>query len=205
MIRTVDRDSKRAALVEVAAACFAKSGYDGTSMSDVAMAAGISKGSLYDYFADKEDLFYAVFEWFEQQLAQVIAIQTAPEGPIIQQIERSVEAVASSLVQNIALYPVYLEVWAAAARTGTRARFSQAMQALYAGYRQELATRLRAGQEAGEIKLEADTDSLAAALVGAIEGLMLQYWFDQSIDVQQSVRTFLRVLFDGLSTKQAPS
>jgi AcrR family transcriptional regulator len=50
MARVVDRDAKRLQLVAAAAACFANSGYDGTSMNDVAVAAGVSKGTLYDYF-----------------------------------------------------------------------------------------------------------------------------------------------------------
>ncbi len=31
-------------------------------MEDVASAAAVSKGSLYDYFENKADLFYPVFE-----------------------------------------------------------------------------------------------------------------------------------------------
>jgi len=39
---------------------FAKKGFDGTRMEDIAAAAGLAKGTLYLYFKNKEDLFYAI-------------------------------------------------------------------------------------------------------------------------------------------------
>jgi TetR/AcrR family transcriptional repressor of uid operon len=39
---------------------FAKNGFDRTRMEDIATAAGLAKGTLYLYFKNKEDLFYAI-------------------------------------------------------------------------------------------------------------------------------------------------
>jgi AcrR family transcriptional regulator len=39
---------------------FAKNGFDRTRMEDIAGAAGLAKGTLYLYFKNKEDLFYAI-------------------------------------------------------------------------------------------------------------------------------------------------
>jgi TetR/AcrR family transcriptional repressor of uid operon len=39
---------------------FAKDGFDRTRMEDIARAAGLAKGTLYLYFKNKEDLFYAI-------------------------------------------------------------------------------------------------------------------------------------------------
>lgn len=39
---------------------FAKKGFDRTRMEDIAAAAGLAKGTLYLYFKNKEDLFYAI-------------------------------------------------------------------------------------------------------------------------------------------------
>ncbi|MEM9491158.1 MAG: helix-turn-helix domain-containing protein, partial [Myxococcota bacterium] len=48
---------KRARIVEAATAEFARRGYDGASLSRIVTALGIAKGSLYQYFAGKLDLF----------------------------------------------------------------------------------------------------------------------------------------------------
>ena len=43
-----------------AAKNFAKKGYTGTSLKDIALTAKVSKGGLYHHFSNKEDLFFAV-------------------------------------------------------------------------------------------------------------------------------------------------
>lgn len=48
---------KRAQILEGARQVFRAKGYDGASMGDIARAAGVSKGTLYVYFASKEALF----------------------------------------------------------------------------------------------------------------------------------------------------
>lgn len=51
---------KRAQIIEGARTVFLERGFDGASMGDIARAAGVSKGTLYVYFKNKEDLFGAV-------------------------------------------------------------------------------------------------------------------------------------------------
>src|SRR5436305_2055930 len=48
---------KREAILAAATAAFLRSGYLGTSMDEIAAAAGVSKQTVYKQFADKERLF----------------------------------------------------------------------------------------------------------------------------------------------------
>ncbi|MBS0473428.1 MAG: TetR/AcrR family transcriptional regulator [Proteobacteria bacterium] len=48
-------------VLDQAAKLFGQSGYDGTSMRDVANAVGMLHGSLYYHYPSKEDLFLAVY------------------------------------------------------------------------------------------------------------------------------------------------
>jgi AcrR family transcriptional regulator len=60
---TADEESaKRRQIVDGARAVFLASGFDAASMNDIARAAGVSKGTLYVYFANKEELFEAIVE-----------------------------------------------------------------------------------------------------------------------------------------------
>ncbi|MCX5495451.1 TetR/AcrR family transcriptional regulator [Kaistia dalseonensis] len=49
--------AKRAQIMQGARQVFLEKGFDGASMNDIARAAGVSKGTLYVYFEDKERLF----------------------------------------------------------------------------------------------------------------------------------------------------
>ena len=55
----LDRDSRREAILDVAAEVFMESGYSAASMSMIAARVGGSKGTLYNYFKCKQDLFAA--------------------------------------------------------------------------------------------------------------------------------------------------
>ena len=51
---------KRQAIVDAATTTFLRNGYRGTSMDEVAAAAGVSKQTVYKHFADKERLFVEI-------------------------------------------------------------------------------------------------------------------------------------------------
>ena len=63
-----EETSKRRQILEGARKVFMDLGFDGASMGEIARAAGVSKGTLYVYFADKSRLFEAIVEeeTFEQ-------------------------------------------------------------------------------------------------------------------------------------------
>ena len=57
----IDKDSaKRQQIIEGARAVFLAQGFDAASMNDIARTAGVSKGTLYVYFENKEQLFQAI-------------------------------------------------------------------------------------------------------------------------------------------------
>ena len=56
------RDERRDGILDVARDCFLADGYAGTSMSSIAARLGGSKGTLYNYFKSKEELFEAVMQ-----------------------------------------------------------------------------------------------------------------------------------------------
>jgi AcrR family transcriptional regulator len=54
---------KKAKIIKAAITIFSQTGYTGTRIAEVARAAGIGKGTIYEYFRSKEDLFFATFEY----------------------------------------------------------------------------------------------------------------------------------------------
>jgi AcrR family transcriptional regulator len=69
-VRAADYDLKAKAILDSAAALFAKVGYPNAKMQDIAKACGASKSMLYHYFPTKDDL---LFDMLEEHLEKVIA------------------------------------------------------------------------------------------------------------------------------------
>ncbi len=74
------REARRAQLIDAAAATFLRSGYEKTSMDEIAQTAGVSRLILYRNFGSKEDLYRQVL----RQL--LVDLGTAFEGLSFEQV-----------------------------------------------------------------------------------------------------------------------
>jgi AcrR family transcriptional regulator len=70
--KAAQSEATRAKLVKVARRLFAKRGYSAVGTEDVVKKAGVTRGALYHQFEDKKDLFRAVFEQVESEVAEGI-------------------------------------------------------------------------------------------------------------------------------------
>ncbi len=70
--RSAGFDEQRELIVACAAALFARRGYPGTSMNEIAEAAGLSKATLYHYGADKYALLVAIAEGHVARLEALV-------------------------------------------------------------------------------------------------------------------------------------
>ena len=78
-VRADDYDIKKQSILDSAAALFAKKGFDGATMIDVANACGASKSHLYHYFPAKEDLLFAIVQvHITEQAAELTEIVELP-------------------------------------------------------------------------------------------------------------------------------
>ncbi|MBU4229542.1 MAG: TetR/AcrR family transcriptional regulator [Desulfurivibrionaceae bacterium] len=71
---------KRESIVRTAAAEFAEQGYQRASLNNIVKQLGISKGSLYQYFDNKEALFLHVFDHFTLQVKQYVKASVTGNG-----------------------------------------------------------------------------------------------------------------------------
>jgi AcrR family transcriptional regulator len=193
-----DRELKRERLVVAAAQIFATRGYRNATMDEVAQAAGTAKGTLYLYFKDKESLFFAVFEWLTAQSIGRSSTVNREDLPAPQRLYALAEGAAHFMAENREWFPLTLEVWAAGGSTDSRERFATALREMYAQYRVVIADIIRTGQERNELRADLDADALGAVLTGAMDGLLLQCWFDPELDPLPLLRSFFDPLLRGM-------
>ena len=202
MIRQSRKQKRRDQIITAAAKVFARRGFSGTLMADIAEKAGIGKGTLYEYFNSKEDLFFAVFEWFVRATeAEAKVSISALGGSASQRLEALNDSLMTSWIEMRELFSLVMEFWSASASSQMRERFRQAFRQGYSDFRQIVSGLIRDGIERGEFRSDVDAESVAAALVGTWDALLLQAWFDEKFDPLNTARGFMAVLIKGLTTE----
>jgi AcrR family transcriptional regulator len=79
-------DATRTALVAAARVLFTDHGYAATSTTEIVERAGVTRGALYHHFAAKDDLFRAVFEQLEAEVAEEVAHRALTGADAIDQL-----------------------------------------------------------------------------------------------------------------------
>jgi AcrR family transcriptional regulator len=83
---------RRRQLLDVSLEVFAKRGFHGTSMAEVAEAAGVTKPVLYQHFGSKRDLYLQLLDDVGQRLLEEVQKATASAGGPRQQVASGFEA-----------------------------------------------------------------------------------------------------------------
>jgi AcrR family transcriptional regulator len=92
-MRTID-PTRRQQILDTAARLFDKRRYHEVRMEDLAVKAGVAKGTLYRYFDDKEDLYLALLvsaiDRFYQEIVAALTTVACPEEKVRVFLNRSV-------------------------------------------------------------------------------------------------------------------
>jgi len=151
-------DAKRAEIMETARSEFMSSGYNATSMSTIAAKVGGSKGTLYNHFRSKEELFSAIIcEDCSNTLETMFDIvANAPT------VDSALRELGKALVAKLLSPESLTLLWLIAAESQ---RFPELGHTFYdSGPREgakRIANTLKAAMERGELR-EADPEIAAA-------------------------------------------
>lgn len=115
-LRDEQKALTRRRLLDSAEAVFARSGFHGASVDELAREAGATTGALYSHFASKEDLFLALFE---ERIATDVGdySQIVAEGITLEEQTRGVgDRWMAILHERPDYFPLLIEFWAYAIR-----------------------------------------------------------------------------------------
>lgn len=173
-----------AAILEASAHVLEVHGFEGATTARIAAKAGVSVGSLYQYFGTKESVFDALTAELIERLLLAAAPVVAEEGG---RVEERVERALEAGFRVIAPYPTVLRQLAAATGTAFEARLS-----VFRLHAIELVGALLAGSDDG---LDAGEAAIRARMVvNASEGIVLNLTRDDDAAriARESSRMFAR-------------
>ena len=170
-------EDKKNAILEAARAEFSENGYADASQNRIIEAAGISKGALYYYFDDKNDLFVTVLKHQFLGLAEAVRIEHAKSA------EDFWSQVATSLVrvyELVATTPESMALARAAIRCFARHEVPPGLQAILEDTQRVVEEVVTEGQRVAAVRTDLPTGLLASILMKIGEGSDL--WFAEHMD-----------------------
>lgn len=177
-------------IIETTSGIFNTKGYAGTSMSDITEATGLTKGSIYGNFENKEEVALCVFDYNHDKVSDAIKqrmdkVKTYHDklmvyAQVYDQYMRGVFPKGGCPILNTAIEADdtngLLKARAAKAVTGWKKKIEDLMQA---------------GVEAGEFKAGFDHNQIALSIIALIEGGIM---IAKTTDSQSNLDTVLKTV-----------
>jgi AcrR family transcriptional regulator len=164
----------RQRLLDAAAAEFAAKGLEGARVDDISLAAGLAKGTIYNYFDSKNDVFRSVIEQWSKRISDVREV--LPEDRPIR------EQLMSFLTADMQVTGE-MEEFAKTAFREVLTAPPGAMSELVPEYDPvdiEIEKVIARAQTAGELRSDRAAQELARFFVSLMNGFLLEHWFPKS-------------------------
>jgi len=187
--RSARLENGRRDLTDVAIDCFARYGYQATSIDRIAKSAGLTKGAIYYHFKDKEDLLFAAVKnrvgQFERRVAAAVTPVTDAVAALRSLARICLEHATKS---NHRRFIVTLMIEA----LDNNARLSAQFQEMMRRFRTFLRGIIEAGQAQGTLRLDVDATTAATVYAGAVMGAEIQYYQDpEAVDLERTLNLFV--------------
>lgn len=188
----------REQLLNAGVAALHSKGFNGCGVQEITGAAGVPKGSFYNYFESKEAFSAEVLEHYWEQGAQKnLAVLSDESIPALVRLktyfsQRADVHAAGHYERGCMIGNLATEV------TGQSRLVRDRLAGLFAGWVRVVGNCVREAQQNGEIDGEMDPMTLAAFLVNAWQGAVMRAKVDRD---STSLDQFMEVVFSQLLAK----
>ncbi|HEX4402632.1 MAG TPA: helix-turn-helix domain-containing protein [Galbitalea sp.] len=169
--------AKREEILRTALEVFAKQGYRGTSLRELADAVNLSQAGLLHYFDSKEELF-----------AEILRVRDETDRAAYSSAGSGVDTMLAVIRHNSAvpgLVQLYATISSAATEPSHPAH--EFFVERYRLLREAFADSARERQLAGELDANLDPAKVAAVMLAVADGMQVQWLLDADLDMAEHV------------------
>jgi len=191
-------DEKRKRILEASIVEFSEKGYEGASMNKVVESAGISKGSLFNYFQTKSSLFLYVYELALKQVKSYLreVRDKTSQDPFFQRLEKIMYAGVKFINDHHRLARIYFHLLYTSDAPRSRDILNRIRQ-LSAHYLSEI---IQEGIHRGEVNPELKLEQAVFLIDSSLNQFLYHYHTSSGqVDVQEWVEGLMSVFRRGLA------
>jgi TetR/AcrR family transcriptional regulator, cholesterol catabolism regulator len=161
---------RREELLAVACRIFAKKGFDGASLQDIADEFGVLKGSLFHYIQSKDDLLYEIIESVYAGAQTAVWANAVQDGPAVERLRRVIIAYVDYISHHLDEVTVWLHDFKALPEPQR-----ESIRRYEERDRRQLLELIDRAQREGGIRSDVDPSLASLALLGSMN--WVHRWF----------------------------
>ena len=204
--KIVDKKQKSKEIAQAALKLFSLKGYAATSVGQIAKAASIGKGTVYEYFQAKEDIFIAaIMEWmafFEVQLSERIKEIKDPAARLHAVAETNMELADPADPADLRLSLEFLQH--SMLENGVLYKHRYLIKDMHAGMRKIVVDTLLDGISKGVFRSEIarDAEKIAINLLSYIDGISLHNILSKNyFNLKEQIDFYMKNLIHEISAE----
>ena len=175
--------ARRQQILDAARVAFIRDGFHATSMQDIQRESGLSAGAIYLYFKSKNEIVTGIAAEILDTVGRAFEPQEGsvpPNGPG-DLIDRVLDT-ADGLNESRADFSIAVQIWAEAQRDPA---LREAALGLFGTVRSRVLAVLTGFQDRGVIDAGTDLDGLTMAIIGLVQGYIVQRSLRLPVDREQ--------------------
>lgn len=195
--KQLQSEQTRQQIIDTAARLFASRGFHGTSMSDLASAAGLTKGAFYHHFESKEALFFAVVQSVREKWGKAVGYDVLQAQDALDQMMVLLDKHARLLRKEPTLCLVMHGL--TAEMEDANPTFLEALHSVYQEMIAFIEGLLKNGQARQQVRDDIDARLTAINIVGLLRGVSCFGVLEaMGLDCTIVINALKPVLLDGL-------
>jgi AcrR family transcriptional regulator len=167
-------------------------GYEGTSMNDIAEAAGLTKAGIYHYIRGKEELLFEIMTYAMDNLEQRVIAPAQEIADAEQRLRKIVEGHTTSLLEGVGAITIVLEE--TPALTAAHRRVIKARKRAYFDFIRQTLQQL---ESEGKLR-NVDLTTAAFSLLGMILWISRWYRREGKLSAEQVLADYLEIAINGV-------
>lgn len=198
--KIVDKEVRKKEILFAALQIFSKNGVVKSKMEDIAKVANIGKGTLYEYYKSKDDIFSNLFNLIFSDVFDKIVQATKELSNPKEKLKKIFSLSISELVNTPGNYgEIMLDIWAEGIREkNLKDRSILNIERFYEKYRTIIIEILEDGVEKNFFK-PINCELTAITLIGAMDGIFLQWMIQKNLfDIATIENEFFELFFKGI-------
>lgn len=196
-ISVKQKAESRARLLEEAAKQFARNGFDNTNIDSIAIGAGYAKGTIYNYFSNKEELFAKVIE---EAASKAVARYHSVE--VGKNTRDSLRELAKADVSVLREEEPFMKVLAGEAMNPSSERYNLILSHL-GEFIEIISQILEQGVQDGEIRSDMPIKEQSLLFVGLLTLMYIQHWKSGGVwpELDDVPDLVVNIFLDGVRTR----